>query len=423
VAKEGKSTAVPRLRFPEFQSWQAWEYGEASNILTVLQGYGFPERHQGMLSGRYPFYKVSDISSCLDKGSHLLRDAANYISDETVQALRAKLIPIGTTIFAKIGEAIRSNKRAMTTQPCLIDNNVAGVKAIAGRASDSFVFYLWSTVLLDKLAGGVVPSINKSTLEGVQVQWPGPREQQKVADCLTSLDELIAAQGRKVEALKTHKHGLMQQLFPREGETLPALRFPEFRAGPDWMLRRIGDVLEDVSRSIDMDDHIQYSLVTVKRRYGGVISRERLKGRAIKVKSQFVVRAGDFLISKRQIVHNACGIVPSELDGSIVSNEYSVLGPKSGCDIEFFNYFSQQPAVSVSFLNSSVGIVIEKMLFKLDTWLKHEFLFPSIDEQRRIAALLASVEKKLQAESDKLDALKSHKKGLMQQLFPSLEEV
>ena len=68
-------------------------------------------------------------------------------------------------------------------------------------------------------------------------------EQQKIADCLTSLDEVIAAQGRKVEALKTYKSGLMQQLFPREGETLPRLRFPEFRDAPEWSEVAIADMV------------------------------------------------------------------------------------------------------------------------------------------------------------------------------------
>jgi hypothetical protein len=61
-----------------------------------------------------------------------------------------------------------------------------------------------------------------------------PAEQQKIAECLSSVDELMAAQARKVDALKTHKKGLMQQLFPREGETQPRLRFPEFQNAGEW---------------------------------------------------------------------------------------------------------------------------------------------------------------------------------------------
>src|SRR5204862_155628 len=136
---------------------------------------------------------------------------------------------------------------------------------------------------------------------------------QKIADCLKSLDEMITAQGRKVKTLKAHKKGLMRQLFPREGETFPRLRFPEFRAGPVWELKKLGALLQETSRPIELDDEKEYSLVTVKRRYGGVVSREVLRGKSIKVKSQFVVKAKDFLISKRQIVHDACGLVAREL--------------------------------------------------------------------------------------------------------------
>jgi type I restriction enzyme S subunit len=272
--------------------------------------------------------------------------------------------------------------------------------------------------------GTKVYAISATRLANVEVAFPGDsKEQQKIADCLTSLDDVIAAQGRKVEALKVHKKGLMQQFFPREGEAFPRLRLPEFRAAPMWELQTLGALLQETARPIALDDNKEYPLVTVKRRYGGVVSREVLRGKAIKVKSQFVVRAKDFLISKRQIVHDACGLVPPELEGSVVSNEYSVLTPKKGCDIEFFNYFSQQPCVSDSFMQSSVGIVIEKMLFKLDSWLKLEFLFPSFEEQRRIASCLQSIDGLIVAEAQKCIALKAHKRGLMQQLFPSPEGV
>ena len=271
------------------------------------------------------------------------------------------------------------------------------------------------------VAGHGTGKLNTDELRSLEIAFPKPREQQKIADCLTSLDEMIAAQGQTVAALATHKRGLMQQLSPREGETVPRLRFPEFRES-QWMLKSIGDLLEPNERPIKMKDDEEYSPVTVKRRYGGVVAREVLKGKFIKVKSQFAVKDGDFLVSKRQIVHDACGLVPAELDGATVSNEYSVLIAKAGCDIHFFNYFSHQPAVSNSFLQSSVGIVTEKMLFKLNTWMKFEFLFPSIAEQNRIAACLSALDARVAAQSAKLDGLKTHKKGLMQQLFPSADE-
>jgi type I restriction enzyme S subunit len=208
----------PRLRFPEFQDAGEWREGQVADIADVLQGYGFPEKHQGQTSGHYPFYKVSDISKSLAAGKVFIEQSANYISEDLLKELRAKPIPEGTTIFAKIGEAIRSNKRAVTTVPCLIDNNAAGVKRIQGKATDLFVYLLMEQISLIDHAGGVVPAVNKSAIEQISVRFPEIEEQQRIADCLSSLDDLITAQTEKLEALKTHKKGLMQQLFPSPEE-------------------------------------------------------------------------------------------------------------------------------------------------------------------------------------------------------------
>lgn len=210
--REGE--AVPRLRLPEFRDAPEWVAGKASDIVDVLQGYGFPERLQGSRDGEFPFYKVSDISACVDAGGILLDEANNHVNAEVLEELRAKLMPIGSTVFAKIGEAVRSNKRAITSRPCLVDNNAAGVKAIAGIADDRFVYYLWSQVRLIEYAGGFVPAVNKSAMEQIPICYPKPEEQQRIADCLSSLDIRITAESDQLATLKTHKQGLMQQLFP-----------------------------------------------------------------------------------------------------------------------------------------------------------------------------------------------------------------
>ncbi len=74
-----------------------------------------------------------------------------------------------------------------------------------------------------------VPQLTAPQLKKYYINFPTFKEQQKIADCLTSIDDLITAQSRKVDALKAHKKGLMQRLFPAEGEKMPELRFPEFR--------------------------------------------------------------------------------------------------------------------------------------------------------------------------------------------------
>ncbi len=205
---------LPKRRFPEFRDTGEWESKPIAKVCYVLQGYGFPEVLQGKSKGKYPFCKVSDVSRAVAENGGLLAEATNYVGDDELLKLKAKLIPKGATVFAKIGEALRLNRRAYVQNVCLIDNNVTGLKAINGVADDYFVYLLSQLIDLNKHCGGAVPSVNKSTLEGIEVVVPGPDEQKQIADSLASLDDLITAQTRKLTALKTHRKGLMQQLFP-----------------------------------------------------------------------------------------------------------------------------------------------------------------------------------------------------------------
>ncbi|MBG4433578.1 restriction endonuclease subunit S [Pseudomonas aeruginosa] len=210
--REGET--VPRLRFPEFCGAAEWAVKELAEVCNVLQGYGFPEVMQGRSDGKYPFCKVSDISRAVaERGSRLL-EAANYVDDDDLLKLRAKLIPKGTTVFAKIGEALRLNRRAYVQKECLIDNNATGLKAIDGISDDYFIYLLSQLIDLNKHCGGAVPSVNKSTLEEIEVIVPGLDEQKKISKNLSYIDDLIGTQSQKIDILKVHKNGLMQQLFP-----------------------------------------------------------------------------------------------------------------------------------------------------------------------------------------------------------------
>lgn len=205
---------VPRLRFPDFLEAGEWKIKSLGTVCTVLQGYGFPETLQGRTEGQYPFCKVSDISRSVAENGGSLSKAANYVSANDLATLRAKLVPIGATVFAKIGEALRLNRRAFVQCECLIDNNAVGIKAIPGVANDYFIYLLSQLIDLNDHCGGAVPSVNKSTLEAIEVVVPEVDEQEKIAASMSYHDELIRSQEKKIDVLKIHKTGLMQQLFP-----------------------------------------------------------------------------------------------------------------------------------------------------------------------------------------------------------------
>ena len=215
--QDNKKRVTPKLRFPKFQTTLGWEVTQLKFICDVLQGNVFPEALQGKKSGKYPFFKVSDISrSIIDSNGHLSK-AANYVDEGDVSKLKAKIIPKNSTVFAKIGEALRLNRRAYTQSECLIDNNIAALKA-TGKTNDYFIYQLSQLIDLNNYFAGAVPSVNKSTLENIEISFPEIKEQQKIADCLSSIDELINLREQRLTALKQHKKGLMQQLFPSHND-------------------------------------------------------------------------------------------------------------------------------------------------------------------------------------------------------------
>jgi type I restriction enzyme S subunit len=184
-----------------------------------------------------------------------------------------------------------------------------------------------------------------------------------------------------------------------------------------WAREPLAKHLVENLRPVELRDNATYDLVTVKRSRGGVVKRERLKGADISVKSQFRVEAGDFLISKRQIVHGACGLVPPELAGSIVSNEYSILGAKPTIDLNFLNYLAHSIYFQQTCFHSSIGVHVEKMIFKLDQWLAWEFDLPPIGEQRRIAEILSTWDRAIETVDALIVNARAQKKALMQSLL------
>ncbi len=188
-----------------------------------------------------------------------------------------------------------------------------------------------------------------------------------------------------------------------------------------WSKVSFGDALEVVERPIALDSEVPYQLVNAKRSRGGIVAREQLLGKEILTKTQFQVAEGDFLISKRQIIHGACGFVPPDLDGAVVSNEYAALRTRHCLVPGYFAALSHSDHFQRCCFHSSVGVDIEKMVFKLDQWLAHEFVLPPIAEQKKIAAILGSVDVAIQATQAVIDQTRMVKQGLQNRLAASAD--
>ncbi len=196
-------------------------------------------------------------------------------------------------------------------------------------------------------------------------------------------------------------------------------KLPETPVG--WKREKLNKYLFEIKRPISLEPARLYRLVTVKRSRGGVEERSCLLGREIKTPSQFLIEAGDFLISKRQIVHGACGIVPVNLAGSVVSNEYAVIGTKGGIDLIFLQYLSESMYFQQTCFHSSIGVHVEKMIFNVDRWLNWHFNIPPLPEQKEIVDILSSWNEAIKVVSKLIISSKDQKKSLMHVLMSGIK--
>ena len=197
---------------------------------------------------------------------------------------------------------------------------------------------------------------------------------------------------------------------------VPRIRFKTFKA--DWVGENIGDVVDEKKRPIVLTDHQRYELITVKRRNEGVVSRGHLLGRDILVKNYAQLQTGDFVISKRQVVHGATGMVPPALDGAIVSNEYLTAVDSDKLLTEFLTILASLPDMRRKFFLSSYGVDIEKLFFDAEDWKKRNVTIPGVAEQTRIGAFFRKLDELIGLHQRKHAKLLALKRAKLQKMFP-----
>lgn len=253
-------------------------------------------------------------------------------------------------------------------------------------------------------------SVDNKYLWKMPVAVPKLNEQQKIADCLLSLDDLISAENEKLLALKYHKKGLMQKLFPAKGKNLPKWRFPEFRSCEEWGIYPLCEVCENLdSKRIP------------------IAEKDRIKGSTPYFGASGIV---DYIDG---FIFNEILLCVSEDGANLVARTYPIAFTISGKSwvnnhahvLKFENNFTQ--ILVESYLNSiDLGEFLTGMAQPKLNRAKLDIIpipLPKEKEQQKIAECLSSLDNYIVAQADKIEALKSHKKALIQGLFPSVQEV
>ena len=438
--EEAKHALVPKLRFPEFRGAEGWKDIPIASILKIRDKRRVP-------TAEAPLFSLTIESGITEKTDRynrefLVRDAGNK---------KYKLVEPNDIVYNP------SNLRWGAINYSQLSHSVV-VSPIyevlsLGDDSEHFLEFIACAVMRDeqirrfitKAQGTLVERIAVKIEDFVSTKLPVPptrAEQQKIAECLSSVDELMAAQARKVDALKTHKKGLMQQLFPRRNEnsevrsektepnssfsipnsnfSIPSLRFPEFQNAGAWVQKTVGDVSEVLmckrifAEETNPSEGVPfYKIGTLGGIPDAFICREKFED----YKSRYnYPRTGEVLITCSGTVGKCL-----PFDGKDAYFQDSNIVWLDNPTGEVSNQFLLMLLLNVNWgsLNSTTitriyGPDLRGMAIK----------YPEDEaEQQRIATCLSSLDALITAETQKHEALKTHKKGLMQQLFPSPEEL
>ena len=396
--EEATPALVPKLRFPEFRDSDDWQTKLLGGLCKIRTGK--KDANEGASDGQYPFFTCAE--------NHIFSHSYSFDAEAILIAGNAN-----------VGQTRYYSGKFEAYQRTYVLTDFSGIS----------VPYLYA-VLNAKLRESLLAHVQVSAMSYIKLPMlqeyalavpPSPAEQQKIAECLSSVDELMAAQARKVDALKTHKKGLMQQLFPREGETVPRLRFPEFRGEGEWEMRK----LEEVTDSVFDGTH---QTPTYTQQGVPFYSVENLiSGNA----NKFISRDDYLLATKRNrpekgdVLITRIGkigfsqVVTWEHEFSVYVT-LAVIKQSRAFNSHFLSYFMQSDFYQSELRSKSLPNAVPPKI-NLDSLRATEVLLTNEDEQKRIASCLTSLDDLIAAQTQKLDALKNHKKGLMQQLFPSSE--
>ncbi|WP_026711067.1 restriction endonuclease subunit S [Flavobacterium filum] len=398
-----KKRLIPEICFPEFNNGVEWQDKTLGEVCKITNGKSNAQDH--IQEGQYPLFDRSEV----------IKASNEYIFDT-----EAVIIP---------GEGMRFIPKYFNGKFNLHQRAYA-LKNFT--INGQFVYYSMlynSNLLSQKAVQSTVLSLRQPILQNFPILVPkDKREQQKIASCLSSLDDLIEAHNQKLELLKDHKKGLMQNLFPQEGEKVPKYRFKEFEQDGVWVEKPLDDICKLVrgpfggalkkeifvneGYAVYEQSHAIYSDFSSFRYFIDEGKFNELK--------RFSVKSGDLIMSCSGTM-GKFAIVPEENKIGVINQALLKLTVKKGYDNLFVKITLESDNNQEKLLSQSAGGAIKNIVSV--SQIKELGLFiPSIKEQQKIASCLSSLDELITEQAKEIEQLKQHKKGLMQGLFPKMSD-
>jgi type I restriction enzyme S subunit len=430
---------IPELRFPKFENDGEWEINEFGELINILADYtangSFASLKENVTYYSSEEYAVLVRTTDLDKKTFTparFTDKRGYEFLSKTSLFGNEIVMANVGSIGKVFRVPYYNKK-MTLAP-----NTYVLK-FNDFVEEDFIYQLmlrseFEKQLLSMVGSSTLMAINKSNLRSIKVAVPKKIEQQKIASCLSSLDEIIATHSQKLDLLKDHKKGLMQNLFPQEGEKVPKYRFKEFENDGEWVEKKLNYYLElltdfeangsfaDVKANVNVFDEPNYAWyvrATDLEKKSNSDSIKYVDEHSYDFLNKTKLLGGELLITKRGEIGKVYMYKPfKELPATVAPNLYLLkLNEKAEPKFFYFHFTNTIGNQSLKRLNASSTI---GALYKDDV--KNISVFvPSLKEQQKIASCLSSLDALITAQTERIEQLKLHKKGLMQGLFPKIE--
>lgn len=360
------------------------------DVCMFYSGTGFPIQYQGQTKGEYPFYKVGDIANNAIAGKIYLELCNNYISSDVAKMIKGCILPKDTVVFAKIGEALKLNRRAITSCDCLIDNNAMGIAPKLDSLRIQYFYFCMKNLKMQTLAESTtVPSVRKTVLEKYEIEVPSLVEQEEIEKKLTLtqkiiekrrqelsyLDEIIKA--RFVELFECGDHEIVKASdvcdFITKGTTPPTGEITEeYENGKIPFLK-----VYNLSFTGEMlfDENPQYILAET---HNGKLARSK-------------VYPNDVLMN---IVGPPLGkftLVTDEFEEWNINQAIAIFRAKERILPRFLLHALMQPKVLEPFIGQAVGIRQQNL--SLEQCRNLQFPLPSLEEQKSFVEFAEQLDK------------------------------
>jgi len=425
---------VPALRFPEFRDKGEWAKEKLGRLIDIKGRIG------------YRGYTVNDIvsegkgaisvsPSNIDDSGYLSFEKSTYISWDKYDESPEIKLEEGFTVLVKTASVGKTALVRALPVKATINPQIVVLKPL--NINSVFLFLAVSGFSIqkqirEKVAGGAIPTLSQESISKFDILVPCAKEQQKIANCLTSIDELITAQFLKLNALKTHKNGLMQQLFPAKGETVPKLRFPEFWDKGEWSSEMLGSKTKKVGSGITPtggDKNYKSAgrpFVRSQNVGWGCLILDDVAYIDDETHSSFSateIQKDDVLLNITGASIGRSTVANQLIEGGNVNQHVCIIRTKKKeLNPLFLNQFLISQVGQIQIDSFQAGGNRQGLNFAQIRSFTVP-MPPKIEEQQKIANCLTSIDDLISIQANQVEVLKAHKKGLMQQLFPAMEEV